>query len=143
LYCGTRASPTGFTKQQQKQSQQQQQLQHQQNRLWADQLAAAQYRTLGNSTAMTQFPNWQNGRQDSPAQISFAQTIIPTSSSQEAIGPKHAQISQQQQLMTITTLPHARVRRQDHHLSSVYEETGGGFRTVGALPLQLLCNDRL
>ncbi|KAI5590056.1 hypothetical protein POPTR_005G238800v4 [Populus trichocarpa] len=143
LYCGTRASPTGFTKQQQKQSQQQQQLQHQQNRLWAAQLAAAQYRTLGNSTAMTQFPNWQNGRQDSPAQISFAQTIIPTSSSQEAIGPKHAQISQQQQLMTITTLPHARVRRQDHHLSSVYEETGGGFRTGGALPLQLLCNESL
>ncbi|XP_011045100.1 PREDICTED: uncharacterized protein LOC105140104 isoform X2 [Populus euphratica] len=155
LYCGTRASPTGFTKQQQKQNQQQQQQkqnqqqqqlqhhQHQQNRLWAAQLAAAQYRTLGNSTAMTQFPNWQNGRQDSPAQKSFAQTIIPTSSSQEAIGPKHAQISQQQQLMTITTLPHARVRRQDHHLSSVYEETGGGFRTGGALPLQLLCNESL
>ncbi|KAH8509586.1 hypothetical protein H0E87_011367 [Populus deltoides] len=143
LYCGTRASPTGFTKQQQKQSQQQQQLQHQQNRLWAAQLVAAQYRTLGNSTATTQLPNWQNGRQGSPAQISFAQTIIPTSSSQEAIGPKHAQISQQQQLMTITTLPHARVRRQDHHLSSVYEETGGGFRTGGALPLQLLCNESL
>ncbi|XP_061972193.1 uncharacterized protein LOC133694618 isoform X2 [Populus nigra] len=145
LYCGTRASPTGFTKQHQKQNQQQQQLQHQQqqqNRLWAAQLAAAQCRTVGNSTAMTQFPNWQNGRQESPAQISFAQTIIPTSSSQEAIGPKHAQISQQQ-LMTITTLPHARVRRQDHHLSSVYEENGGGFRTGGALPLQLLCNESL
>ncbi|KAG6774715.1 hypothetical protein POTOM_022081 [Populus tomentosa] len=146
LNRGTRASPTGFTKHQQKQKQnQQQQLQHQQqqqNRLWAAQLAAAQYRTVGNSTAMTQFPNWQNGRQDSPAQISFAQTIIPPSSSQEAIGPKYAQISQQQ-LMTITTLPHARVRRQDHHLSSVYEETGGGFRTGGALPLQLLCNESL
>ncbi|XP_034931600.1 uncharacterized protein [Populus alba] len=145
LNCGTRASPTGFTKKQQKQNQQQQQLQHQQqqqNRLWAAQLTAAQYRTVGNSTAMTQFPNWQNGRQDSPAQISFAQTIIPPSSSQEAIGPKYAQISQQQ-LMTITTFPHARVRRQDHHLSSVYEETGGGFRTGGALPLQLLCNESL
>ncbi|KAJ6998798.1 hypothetical protein NC653_014836 [Populus alba x Populus x berolinensis] len=143
LNCGTRASPTGFTKKQQKQNQQQlQHQQQQQNRLWAAQLAAAQYRTVGNSTAMTQFPNWQNGRQDSPAQISFAQTIIPPSSSQEAIGPKYAQISQQQ-LMTITTFPHARVRRQDHHLSSVYEETGGGFRTGGAVPLQLLCNESL
>ncbi|KAJ6352107.1 hypothetical protein OIU76_001342 [Salix suchowensis] len=123
LYCGTRASPTGFTNLHQKQHQQQQQ----QNRLWASQLAAAQHRTVGNLTAMTQFPNWQNGRQGSPAQISRAQTVIPTSSSQEALAPKHAQISQQQ-LMTITTLPHARVRRQDHHLSSVYEETGGGFR---------------
>ncbi|KAJ6681039.1 hypothetical protein OIU74_019508 [Salix koriyanagi] len=138
LYCGTRASPTGFTNLHQKQHQQQQQ----QNRLWASQLAAAQHRTVGNLTAMTQFPNWQNGRQGSPAQISRAQTVIPTSSSQEALAPKHAQISQQQ-LMTITTLPRARVRRQDHHLSSVYEETGGGFRTGGAQPLQLLCNESL
>uniref|UniRef100_A0A6N2LDB2 Uncharacterized protein n=1 Tax=Salix viminalis TaxID=40686 RepID=A0A6N2LDB2_SALVM len=138
LYCGTRASPTGFTNLHQKQHLQQQQ----QNRLWASQLAATQYRTVGNLTAMTQFPNWQNGRQGSPAQISRAQTVIPTSSSQEALAPKHAQISQQQ-LMSITTLPHARVRRQDHHLSSVYEETGGGFRTGGAQPLQLLCNESL
>ncbi|CAK7346213.1 unnamed protein product [Dovyalis caffra] len=139
LYCGARTSPTGFTKQQQKQHQQQhlQLQQHQQNRLWASQLAAAQYRTAGNSTAMTPFPTWQNGRQDSSTQISSAQTIIPTSASQEALGPKYAQISQQQ-LMTISTLPHARVRRQDHHLSAVYEETGGGFQAGGALPLQLL-----
>ncbi|KAF9683136.1 hypothetical protein SADUNF_Sadunf05G0180700 [Salix dunnii] len=141
LYCGTRASPTGFTNLQQKQQHHHHQ-QHQQNRLWAAQLEAAQYRTVGNPAAMTQFPNWQNGRQGSPAQISCAQTIIPTSSSQEALAPKHAQISQQQ-LMTITTLPHARVRRQDHHLSSVYEESGGRFRTGGAQPLQLLCNESL
>jgi hypothetical protein len=140
LYCGSRTSPSGFAKQQQEQ---QQEHQEQLQRLWEAQLAAAQYRTSANSTTMTQFPNWQNVRQDSPTQISRAQPTIPTLSSQEALGPKYAQISQQQQLMTITTLPHARVRRQDHHLSSVYEETGGGFRTVGALPLQLLCNDRL
>lgn len=139
LYGGSRTSPSGFAKQQQKQ---QQEHQEQLQRLWEAQLAAAQYRTSANSTTMTQFPNWQNVRQDSPTQISRAQPTIPTLSSQEALGPKYAQISQQQ-LMTITTLPHARVRRQDHHLSSVYEETGGGFRTVGALPLQLLCNDRL
>ncbi|KAL9395537.1 hypothetical protein Peur_009790 [Populus x canadensis] len=139
LYCGSRTSPSGFAKQQQKQ---QQEHQEQLQRLWEAQLAAAQYRTSANSTTMTQFPNWQNVRQVSPTQISRAQPTIPTLSSQEALGPKYAQISQQQ-LMTITTLPHARVRRQDHHLSSVYEETGGGFRTVGALPLQLLCNDRL
>ncbi|KAI9398927.1 hypothetical protein POPTR_002G022800v4 [Populus trichocarpa] len=139
LYCGSRTSPSGFAKQQQEQ---QQEHQEQLQRLWEAQLAAAQYRTSANSTTMTQFPNWQNVRQDSPTQISRAQPTIPTLSSQEALGPKYAQISQQQ-LMTITTLPHARVRRQDHHLSSVYEETGGGFRTVGALPLQLLCNDRL
>ncbi|XP_011029006.1 PREDICTED: uncharacterized protein LOC105128861 isoform X2 [Populus euphratica] len=136
LYCGSRASPSGFAKQQQKQHQEQLQ------RLWEAQLAAAQYRPSANSTTMTQFPNWQSVRQDSPTQISRAQPTIPTLSSQEALGPKYAQISQHQ-LMTITTLPHARVRRQDHHLSSVSEETGGGFRTVGALPLQLLCNDRL
>ncbi|XP_034919607.1 uncharacterized protein [Populus alba] len=133
LYCGSRTSPSGFAKQQQKQ---QEQLQ----RLWEAQLAAAQYRTSANSTTTTQFPNWQNVRQDLPTQISRGQPTIPTLSSQEALGPKYAQISQQQ-LMTITALPHARVRRQDHHLSSVYEETGGGFRTVGALPLQLLCNE--
>ncbi|KAG6783695.1 hypothetical protein POTOM_009361 [Populus tomentosa] len=137
LYCGSRTSPSGFAKQQQKQ---QQEHQEQLQRLWEAQLAAAQYRTSANSATTTQFPNWQNGRQDLPTQVSRGQPTIPTLSSQEAPGPKYAQISQQQ-LMTITTLPHARVRRQDHHLSSVYEETGGGFRTVGALPLQLLCNE--
>lgn len=137
LYCGSRTSPSGFAKQQQKQ---QQEHQEQLQRLWEAQLAAAQYRTSANSTTTTQFPNWQNVRQDLPTQISRGQATIPALSSQEALGPKYAQISQQQ-LMTITALPHARVRRQDHHLSSVYEETGGGFRTVGALPLQLLCNE--
>ncbi|KAF9686726.1 hypothetical protein SADUNF_Sadunf02G0019400 [Salix dunnii] len=129
FYRGSRTSPSGFAKQQQEQLQ----------RLWAAQLGAAQYRTSANST--TQFPNWQNARQESPTQISLDRPTIPTLSSQEALGPKYAQISQQQ-LMTVTALPLARVRRQDHHPSSAFEETGGGFRTGGALPLQLLCNER-
>ncbi|KAJ6392287.1 hypothetical protein OIU77_026105 [Salix suchowensis] len=134
LYRGSRTSPSGFAN-----HQQQQQEQEQLQRLWAAQLGAAQYRTSANST--TPFPNWQNARQESPTQISLARPPIPTLSSLEAVGPKYAQISQQQ-LMTVTALPLARVRRQDHHLSSAYEETGGGFRTGGALPLQLLCNER-
>ncbi|KAJ6708737.1 hypothetical protein OIU74_009950 [Salix koriyanagi] len=134
LYRGSRTSPSGFAN-----HQQQQQEQEQLQQLWAAQLGAAQYRTSANST--TPFPNWQNARQESPTQISLARPPIPTLSSLEAVGPKYAQISQQQ-LMTVTALPLARVRRQDHHLSSAFEETGGGFRTGGALPLQLLCNER-
>ncbi|KAJ6336800.1 hypothetical protein OIU76_006636 [Salix suchowensis] len=100
LYRGSRTSPSGFAN-----HQQQQQEQEQLQQLWAAQLGAAQYRTSANST--TPFPNWQNARQESPTQISLARPPIPTLSSLEAVGPKYAQISQQQ-LMTVTALPLAK-----------------------------------
>ncbi|XP_031283155.1 uncharacterized protein LOC116141822 [Pistacia vera] len=114
--------------------------QHQQQ-AWAAQLAS-HYRPGVTSTAMNQFPSWVNGRQD-PNLIPCPQSI----SSLEVVGPKYGSISQQQhqpQLVAIaSSLPPPRVRRLDHHLPSVYEEIEGGFRTSGALPMQLLCNERL
>ncbi|XP_038702655.1 uncharacterized protein LOC119999255 isoform X2 [Tripterygium wilfordii] len=72
--------------------------------------------------------------------------IRPSPSSLEIPGPKYPQISlqqQQQHLMAISSsLPPAGVKRQDHHLCGVYEETGGGFCASGSLPLQLFCNER-
>ncbi|XP_062164014.1 uncharacterized protein LOC133870807 isoform X2 [Alnus glutinosa] len=169
-FCGSHASPTTLTKQQQQhqhqqlqlqlqlQQHQQQQLQlqqqHQQQQLqqhqqqqcfWAAQLAD-QYRPVGTSTSMTQVSSWQQGRQDSPMLIPCAQAIIPPPpSSLELLGPKYTTVSQQQQhLMAITsTFPPTRLKRQDHALPAVYDETGGGFHASGALPLQLLCNERL
>ncbi|KAJ0086442.1 hypothetical protein Patl1_09549 [Pistacia atlantica] len=114
--------------------------QHQQQ-AWAAQLAS-HYRPGVTSTAMNQFPSWVNGRQD-PNLIPCPQSI----SSLEVVGPKYGSISQQQhqpQLVAIaSSLPPPRVKRLDHHLPSVYEEIEGGFRTSGALPMQLLCNERL
>ncbi|XP_050233164.1 uncharacterized protein LOC126681652 isoform X2 [Mercurialis annua] len=135
-YCGPQASCKVLTKQQQ-----QQQQQH--HRQWTAKLAA-QYRNAATSAAMTQFPIWQNGRPDSPAVMPF---VLPSSPSTiEVLGHKYPQISlqqQQQPFMTITS-PHERTKRQDNHLSSVYEEIGVGFRAGGgALPLQLLCSERL
>ncbi|XP_024026575.1 uncharacterized protein LOC21399121 isoform X3 [Morus notabilis] len=51
---------------------------------------------------------------------------------------------QQQHPMSVapSPFPPSKVMRQDHHLPPVYEEPGGGFRT-SALPLQLLCSERL
>ncbi|KAE8057239.1 hypothetical protein FH972_013945 [Carpinus fangiana] len=86
------------------------------------------------------------GRQDSPMLIPCARAIIPhPPSSLEVLGPKYTTVSQQQQhLMAITSsFPPARLKRQDHALPAVYDETGGGFNASGALPLQLLCNERL
>ncbi|KAF5455774.1 hypothetical protein F2P56_025320 [Juglans regia] len=133
-FRGPNPSPMAWTKQQQQQHQ----------RLWAAQLAA-HYRPGGTSTSMTQVSSWQQGRQDLPMLIPFAQTITPPSpSSLEVLGPKYTTVSQQQQhIMAIaTSLPPARVKKQDHLISSVYEETGGGCHATGALPLQLLCNER-
>ncbi|XP_041018744.1 uncharacterized protein LOC121260790 isoform X4 [Juglans microcarpa x Juglans regia] len=133
-YRGPNPSPMAWTKQQQQQHQ----------HLWAAQLAA-HYRPGGTSTSMTQVSSWQQGRQDLPMLIPFAQTITPPSpSSLEVLGPKYTTVSQQQQhIMAIaTSLPPARVKKQDHLISSVYEETGGGCHATGALPLQLLCNER-
>nr|XP_023914948.1 uncharacterized protein LOC112026492 isoform X1 [Quercus suber] len=131
--CGSNASPAALTKQQQHQ------------RFWPAQLAA-QYRPVGTSTSMTQVQSWQQGRQDTQMRIPCSNAHIPPPPSPlEVLGPKYTPFSQQQQyLMDITaSLPHARVKRQDHLLPSVYEETGGGFHASGALPLQLLCNERL
>lgn len=120
--------------------------QQQQQQLWAAQLVA-QCRPTGHSTAMSQFSNWTNGRQD-PILIPCPQALIsPSSSSLEVLGPKYSTNSQQQhhhqQLMTITSsLPSATVKSQDR-LPLVYEEIEGGFRTGGSLSLQLLCNERL
>ncbi|XP_037494944.1 uncharacterized protein LOC105635347 isoform X2 [Jatropha curcas] len=130
-YCVPHVSPKAMTKQQQQ-------------RLWAAQLAA-QYRNNGTSTATTQFPGWQSGRQDSPVLL----PCIPSPSTLEVVGPKYPRISQQQQhqqqhQFMAFPLSDARAKRQDHHISSVYEENGVGFRAGGGpLPLQLLCNERL
>ncbi|KDO84854.1 hypothetical protein CISIN_1g003719mg [Citrus sinensis] len=125
--------------------------QQQQQQLWPAQLAA-QYRPTGHSTAMSQFSNWPNGRQD-PTLIPCPQSLIsPAPTSLEVLRPKYSTNSQHQhqhwlqhqQLMTITSsLPSSRVKRQDHHLPLVYEEIEGGFRTGSSLSLQLLCNERL
>ncbi|KAF2324691.1 hypothetical protein GH714_016307 [Hevea brasiliensis] len=131
-YCIPHASSKALTKQPQHQQQQQ---------LWAAQLAA-QYRNTATSTAMTQFPSWLNGRQESPGLMPCIPSL-PSSSTLEVLGPKYPHISQQQQFMAMT-LPHARMKRQDHQIPSVYEENGVGFRAGGgALPLQLLCNEQL
>ncbi|KAF3446778.1 hypothetical protein FNV43_RR11958 [Rhamnella rubrinervis] len=122
-----------------------QQPQQQQQRLWA-----AQYRPVGTSTATMQFPNWQNERQDTSTLFPCAQTHIsppPSSSTLEVVGAgaKYALISQrqEQQQQPQPQMMGIRVIRQDHHLPTVYEETGGRFRAGSALPLQLLCNERL
>ncbi|KAK3231791.1 hypothetical protein Dsin_003672 [Dipteronia sinensis] len=149
-------SPTFSTKQhqhqhqhhqQQQQQQQQQQHQHHHQQLWAAHLAA-QYRPAGTSTAMNQFPSWVNGRHD-PTPLHCPQST-PSLSAIEAFGPKYSPISQQQQQQQLqqqqpqlVSIPPTRVKRQDHHLPLVYEETEGGFWTGGAFPLQLLCNERL
>lgn len=135
-------SSTILTKQHQQQQQQQ---------LWPAQLAA-QCRPTGHSTAMSQFSNWPNGRQD-PTLIPCPQSLIsPGPTSLEVLRPKYSTNSQHQhqhwlqhqQLMTITSsLPSSRVKRQDHHLPLVYDELEGGFRTGSSLSLQLLCNERL
>ena len=138
--CGPHASPAALTKEQQHHQQQQQQ------HLWAAQLAA-QYRPVGISTSMTQVRSWQQAMQDSHMPIPCGRALIPPPpSSLEVLSPEYTRIShrQQQHLMNITSsLPPAWVKRQDHLLPSVYEETGGGFHASGALPLQLLCNERL
>lgn len=146
--CGPHASPAALTKEQQQYQQQQQQhhQQQQQQHLWAAQLAA-QYRPVGISTSMTQVRSWQQGMQDSHMPIPCGRALIPPPpSSLEVLSPEYTRIShrQQQHLMNITSsLPPAWVKRQDHLLPSIYEETGGGFHASGALPLQLLCNERL
>ncbi|KAL9445871.1 hypothetical protein AB3S75_013703 [Citrus x aurantiifolia] len=125
--------------------------QQQQQQLWPAQLAG-QCRPTGHSTAMSQFSNWPNGRQD-PTLIPCPQSLIsPGPTSLEVLRPKYSTNSQHQhqhwlqhqQLMTITSsLPSSRVKRQDHHLPLVYDELEGGFRTGSSLSLQLLCNERL
>ncbi|KAL5557892.1 hypothetical protein UlMin_034103 [Ulmus minor] len=103
------------------------------------QLWPAKYRPVDPSAAMVQFPNWQNLVQQETQRLQpHPQALFsPPSSSQQ-------QQQQQQQLMaTSSPFPAGRVAKQDHHLPSVYEESGGGFHAGGALPLQLLCNERL
>lgn len=93
---------------------QQQQRQQPQQRLWG-----AHYRPEDAPKTTIQFLSLQNG---------------PTSQRQQ----------QQQHLTSLAPSPlnPGKVIRHDHHLPSVYEEPGGGFRT-SALPLQLLCSERL
>ncbi|OMO87411.1 hypothetical protein CCACVL1_09054 [Corchorus capsularis] len=125
-----------------------QQQQQQQQRFWAAHLAA-QYRGGGTSGVLTQFPSWQNGKPESSSTLMpCAQTVMPLQphSTRDAIGPpKYNTATQHQQpIVTISSsLPPARLKRPDHHLPSVYEESSGGFRAGGPLPLQLLCNERL
>ncbi|XP_038717488.1 uncharacterized protein LOC120010739 isoform X1 [Tripterygium wilfordii] len=92
-------------------------------------------------------PMYPKVSQQQQQQILCSQpAIAPSLSSLEVLGPKYPQISlqQQQHLMSISSsLRPAGEKSQDHHLYSVYEETGGSFRANGALPLQLLCNEHL
>ncbi|KAB1203664.1 hypothetical protein CJ030_MR8G002770 [Morella rubra] len=128
---GPHASSTALTKQQQQ--------------LWAAQLAA-QFRPAGPSTCMTQVPSWQQGRQDPSMLIPRGQAVMPAPpSSLDGLGPTYSTISQQQQhLMAISSsFPHTRVKKQEHLPPSVYEGARGGFHAHGALPLQLLCKERL
>lgn len=142
---GPQASPTASTKQQpQQQHLQLQQHQQHQQRLWAAHLAA-NYRPVGTSAPAVHFPSWQNGRQDSMLIPCSQGLMSPSPSTLELVGPKYAPLSpQQQQLMAVTSsFPPGRVKRQEHNLPSVYEESGGGFRSGSALPLQLLCSEHL
>ncbi|PON70734.1 hypothetical protein PanWU01x14_077600 [Parasponia andersonii] len=95
------------------------QQQEQRQRLWA-----AHYRPDDTPKTTVHFLNWQNGAMTQRYQ--------------------QQQQQQQQQLMAITSspFPSGKVIRQEYHMPSVYEEPGGGFHT-SALPLQLLCNERL
>ncbi|GAV63616.1 hypothetical protein CFOL_v3_07134 [Cephalotus follicularis] len=137
--CTRRTSYT-LTKQERQLQEQQQQQQH---RIWAAHIALPN-RVTGASTAITQFSNWQNGRQGSQPLVPCSQTIVPASppSSLEVLGPHYTPISHQQQHPMAFHPPHW-VKRHDCHLPSVFEETGVGLCAGGALPLQLLCNERL
>ncbi|XVF63690.1 hypothetical protein PTKIN_Ptkin09bG0107200 [Pterospermum kingtungense] len=120
--------------------------QQQQQRLWAAHLAA-QYRPTGTSTVLTQFPSWQNGKPESSTLMPCAQTAFPPHSTLDAAAglkyntvPQHPQ--QHPKMTVSSSFPPNRVKRSDHYLPSVYEESDGGIRPGGALPLQLLCNER-
>ncbi|EOY15020.1 Uncharacterized protein TCM_034220 isoform 1 [Theobroma cacao] len=137
-FCGPPyTSHSGVSKQHQHQQQQ---------RLWATHLAA-QYRPAGTSAVLTQYPSWQNGKPESSMLMPCAQTVIPPHSTLDAVGPKYHTVPQHLQpiIEISSSLPPARVKRQDHHhLPSVYEGTSGGLRAAGGPPpLQLLCNERL
>lgn len=135
-FCGPPfTSHSGIAKQQQQQ---------QQKRLWAAQVAA-QYRPGGTSSVLTQFPSWQNGKPESSTLMPCAQTAFPSHSTLESVGPKYNTVPRNQQLKIAipSSFPPTRVKRADHHLQSVYEESGGAFCPGGPLPLQLLCNERL
>ncbi|XP_048444118.1 uncharacterized protein LOC103927813 [Pyrus x bretschneideri] len=139
-FCGPQASPTASTKQQPQQ--QHLQLQQHQQRLWANHLAA-QYRPVGTSAPAVHVPGWQNGRQDMMLMPCSQGLMSPSPSTLELVGPKYAPLSQQQLMAVTSSFPPGRVKRQEHHLPSVYEESGGGFRAGSAMPLQLLCSERL
>ncbi|CAN1163337.1 hypothetical protein LINPERPRIM_LOCUS32606 [Linum perenne] len=147
-------STTTLSNQQLQHQHQQQQAQIQQSQYLAAQLAA-RYRGAGvsSSAAMTQLSSWQNRKQETAAVAampSYVRAIIPRPpSSLEISSPKqhndNTSMRQHQQLLSVaSSLPNARVKRQDHVFSSVFEDTGRGFSANGAvLPLQLLCNERM
>ncbi|GMJ02717.1 hypothetical protein like AT1G75730 [Hibiscus trionum] len=112
----------------------------QQQRLWA-----AQYRPHGTSPVMTQLSSRQNGKPESSTSMPYAQTSISPHPTLDAFGPKYYSVSQYQQpkLACTSSLTPTGVRRTDHHFSSVYEESSGGFPAERPLPLQLLRNCRL
>ncbi|XWS20958.1 hypothetical protein CRYUN_Cryun30bG0014100 [Craigia yunnanensis] len=115
-----------------------QQQQHQQ-RLWVAHLAA-QCRPDRTSAVMTQFPSLQNGKPESSTLMPCNQTAFPLHSTLDTVGPKYNTVPQHQQpkIAISSPFPLARVKWPDHHLPSVYEESNGGFRAGGPLPLQLL-----
>ncbi|CAL1383975.1 unnamed protein product [Linum trigynum] len=128
------APPNLTTQQLLLQHHQQQQAQVLQSQL----MVAAQYRSAGASSpaapSLTHRSTWQNRKQDPTA----AGAAIAMPSYVRAIIPPH-----DHQL-------HVRVRRQGDAFPSGYEQGGGrgGFRTNGAaaaaaLPLQLLCDERI
>ncbi|XP_039026853.1 uncharacterized protein LOC120160512 [Hibiscus syriacus] len=113
----------------------------QQQRLWAAHLAA-QYQPHGTSTVLTQFSSRQNGKPELPTSMPSAQTAVPSHTTLEALGPKYYSVSQyhQPKIAYTSSLPPTRVKRTDHHFSSVYDESNGGFSADRPLPLQLLRN---
>ncbi|GFZ10371.1 hypothetical protein Acr_21g0009700 [Actinidia rufa] len=120
-----------------------QQHQQQQQWIWTAQ-QADQYKPVGFPASL--IPKWQNGRKESASAIQYAQSIPqPSYSSLELLGPKYAPISQELQLIAVTSsLPTARDKMQHpHNLFSGYEGNVVGSLPDTALPLQLLCNDHL
>ncbi|GFZ10428.1 hypothetical protein Acr_21g0010270 [Actinidia rufa] len=121
----------------------QQHQQQQQQWIWTAQ-QADQYKPVGFPASL--IPKWQNGRKESASAIQYAQSIPqPSYSSLELLGPKYAPISQELQLIAVTSsLPTARDKMQHpHNLFSGYEGNVVGSLPDTALPLQLLCNDHL
>ncbi|XP_030485302.2 uncharacterized protein LOC115701977 isoform X1 [Cannabis sativa] len=95
----------------------------QQQQVWS-----GHYRPDDTPKTTSKIANWQNG---------------PTTTQHHHHQQQQHQQHQQQHLMSLPSspFPAGKMTKQDHHMPSVYEEHGGGFR-ASSLPLQLLCHER-